>query len=105
MILLVLIIYVFGVMFTQAITDYLATSDSDAAMAHKDYWGSLLASMYTLFAALTNGIAWADAAKPLQDAGDAWIFLFLIYMCFTFMAVLNVVTGVFCHAAIEGAQR
>jgi len=105
MILLVMIIYMFSVMFTQAIADHVATLDGVPEDMFEFYWGTLPKSMYTLFASLTNGLAWLNAVKPLETAGWGWVVVFIGYMCFTFLAVLNVITGVFCHSAIEGAQH
>jgi hypothetical protein len=42
---------------------------------------------------------------PLQETGSIWwMMLFLLYITFVYFFVLNVVTGVFCQNAIEGAQ-
>lgn len=34
-----------------------------------------------------------------------WVFCFTVYVSFTYFAVMNVVTGVFCNSAIEAARR
>lgn len=105
--LLVMIIYVFACMFTQAITDHVIMLDvgADIDLFYTKYWGSLVTSMITLFASLSNGISWVYAIEPLESVSSVWVGLFIFYMCFTFLAVLNVVTGVFCQSAIEGAQH
>eukprot|EP00439_Symbiodinium_sp_Y106_P070155 s913_g12.t1 len=83
LVLLVLIMYVFAILLTQAATDRIREmqaapdfewTDSDVAL--KDFWGSL---------------------------GDAGVYF--MYIAFTIFAVLNVMTGVFCQSAIESAQR
>eukprot|EP00913_Durusdinium_trenchii_P034086 g31905.t1 len=55
----------------------------------------------------TSGCApgWVDVLQPLQDIDTIWVFFFLFYVSFTYFAVLNVVTGVFCQSAIENAQK
>merc|ERR1740123_957760 len=61
--------------------------------------------MLTLFQSISNGLSWEQALTPLRHMGWAWLMLFITYICFTSLAVLNVVTGVFCQSAIEGSQH
>eukprot|EP00931_Biecheleriopsis_adriatica_P037084 TRINITY_DN21289_c0_g1_i2.p1 TRINITY_DN21289_c0_g1~~TRINITY_DN21289_c0_g1_i2.p1 ORF type:complete len:264 (+),score=46.76 TRINITY_DN21289_c0_g1_i2:3-794(+) len=114
MLLLILIFYAFGVGFTQVITDYCrdaaidATGDFNAlpsctSAAMTFYWGSLPASMLTPFMAVTAGINWESCLTPLRDASIPSAIAFLFYIVFTVLALLNVVTGIFCHSAIEAA--
>lgn len=113
--LLVMIFYIFGVAFTQAISDHCrdeaigVTGDVNAvpqcsSQTINAQWLSLPRSMLTLFKSATNGIAWGDVADPLFEVSFFLVVVFIIYFAFTFFAVLNVVTGVFCHTAIESAN-
>ncbi|CAE7883826.1 CACNA1F, partial [Symbiodinium microadriaticum] len=43
--------------------------------------------------------------SPLKAIGVIWVFAFLVYMSFTYFAVLNVVTAVFCQKAMDNAQN
>ncbi|CAE7426688.1 CACNA1G [Symbiodinium natans] len=49
--------------------------------------------------------AFSKVMAPLMEISPLWVALFLFYICFTYFAVLNVVTGVFCQTAIESAQN
>jgi len=108
--LLVVIVYVFAVLFTQAVNDYLADEENpilpdielEAAQA---YYGSLLDTMLVLFMSISNGISWHQMLAPLKFISPAWVLLFLFYIFFTYFAVLNVVTAVFCQSAMESAQN
>lgn len=106
MLLLFLVIYVFSILFTQVSVDYMITEDSGT---HRDaiesHWGSLPASMFTLFTCITSGISWDVAASPLGEVSGFYIIFFLVYFIFAYFAVLNVMTGVFCQSAIESAQK
>eukprot|EP00930_Biecheleria_cincta_P048546 TRINITY_DN3382_c0_g2_i1.p1 TRINITY_DN3382_c0_g2~~TRINITY_DN3382_c0_g2_i1.p1 ORF type:complete len:655 (-),score=91.15 TRINITY_DN3382_c0_g2_i1:442-2406(-) len=113
--LLVMIFYIFGVAFTQAISDHCrdeaieAEGDMNAiprcsSPEINTQWLSLPRSMLTLFKSATNGIAWQDVTDPLLDVSIILVVVFILYFAFTFFAVLNVVTGVFCHTAIESAN-
>eukprot|EP00811_Abedinium_folium_P030382 NODE_4863_length_1837_cov_11.325731.p1 GENE.NODE_4863_length_1837_cov_11.325731~~NODE_4863_length_1837_cov_11.325731.p1 ORF type:complete len:452 (-),score=119.50 NODE_4863_length_1837_cov_11.325731:104-1459(-) len=112
MILLTIIIYVFGIIFTQAASDKESVADmverlgaeDEVVIARADLWGSLGLSMLTLFQCITSGIDWGDAVLPLRELGYMWLLIFLFYLTFCFFAVLNVVTSVFCQSAMESGQ-
>jgi len=108
MILLVLIIYVFGIVFTQAAKDYrtgatAAEGDPDDAILNY-YWGGLLRSMFTLYKAISDGVSWDYVVHPLQELGPIWVGIFFVYITFTYFAVLNVLTAVFCQTAIDSEK-
>lgn len=107
MLLLALIMYVFGVVFTQAIADHmLALEVNQSESIYTEFWGSLPRAMLTLWASVSNGVDWSGRPlSHLQDAGWPWATLYIFYICFCALAVMNVVTAVFCHSAIEGAQH
>jgi len=111
---LLLVIYIFSIMFTQAATDYSVavdlgdlepTMNSDLYRELHFYWGSLLESMLALFMSISGGVSWVEVSIPLRKIETSWLILFLIYIGFVYFAVLNVVTGVFCQAAIESQQH
>lgn len=105
MMLLLMIMYCFGVLITQAVVDYALIEDVDIAPELVQWWGSLMLSMYSLFKVISGGISWHDVVLPLETIGPTSAALFVVYVAFTHFAVLNVVTGVFCQSAIESAQR
>lgn len=101
-VLLLLIIYFFGVLFTTSTIEYLQMDGQDPHMI--DYWGSLDVTMLTLLQSVTNGLDWGAAAKPLGQANFMLVIMFIFYILFCSFAVLNVITGVFCQGAMEGKQ-
>jgi len=104
LVLLVMILYLFAVLFTQAVADHTGQL-GERPISFTTYWGSIPRSMLTLFQCVSNGISWEIAAQPLESVGLLWLVLFVMYICFVFFAVLNVVTGVFCQSAMEGAMH
>ncbi|CAE7763345.1 ANK1 [Symbiodinium pilosum] len=56
---------------------------------------------------IAGGVSWEGVLLPLRHISEAWIWTtcFIIYISFTYFAVLNVVTAVFCNSAIESAQN
>lgn len=69
------------------------------------YWGGVGLSISTLFQSISGGESWRYCVLPLQAASPLIAFGFYVFIAFTYFAVLNVVTGVFCSSAIETAQR
>jgi len=108
MVLLLLLVYVFGIIFTQAVGDALNSSNSylsdDARHKCETYWDGLHVSMLSLFMAISGGVSWELLIAPLHEISVLWTWVFIFYISFAYFAVLNVVTGVFCQSAIDSAQ-
>jgi len=105
--LLLIIIYVFAIVFTDVSTEYISNfeiSDSDTAFL-KLRFADLERSMQTLFQSISNGLTWGDVADKMHKLSWVWGYLFVVYVAFCCFAVLNVMTGVFCQSAIESAER
>lgn len=108
MILLGLIVYVFSVLFAQAVGDVLMFDNNlseEMEIASMRYFGTLEDTMLSLFMSIAGGVSWEEVVRPLKAISTAWVFVFLFYIAFTYFAVLNVVTGVFCQSAIDSAQN
>mmetsp|Transcript_111913 Transcript_111913/g.289173 ORF Transcript_111913/g.289173 Transcript_111913/m.289173 type:complete len:247 (+) Transcript_111913:2-742(+) len=69
------------------------------------YWSTLPRSMFSLYMAITGGISWGELSDPLSDVSGIYVALFAGYIILTQLAVLNVLTGVFCQNAIDSAQH
>ncbi|CAE7542485.1 CACNA1E, partial [Symbiodinium sp. CCMP2456] len=109
MILLVLIVYVFGILFAQAVNDHLMDTDvrplsDEEVAAARRYFDDLPQTMLSLFMSIAGGVSWEEVVVPLRAISVVWVAIFLTYVSFTYFAVLNVVTGVFCQSAIDSAQ-
>jgi len=103
LILLGLVQYSFGIMFTDAVLDYQLEHGEDPVL--KQYFGTVYASVSTLFRAILGGIDWELAADALEAVGTVWVQLFHLYIAFCGFAVLNVMTGVFVNSAIKTRER
>eukprot|EP00747_Dinoflagellata_sp_TGD_P035946 gnl/TRDRNA2_/TRDRNA2_138181_c0_seq1.p1 gnl/TRDRNA2_/TRDRNA2_138181_c0~~gnl/TRDRNA2_/TRDRNA2_138181_c0_seq1.p1 ORF type:complete len:558 (-),score=78.55 gnl/TRDRNA2_/TRDRNA2_138181_c0_seq1:139-1629(-) len=129
--LILMIIYVFALLFTQSVADYLATEVQEDLLgatvssagaldlqfeegnlryqvwALQRWWGTLPRSMFTLFKSISGGVDWESAVQPLSQIGwgRVLVAIFAGYIAFLMFAVLNVVTGVFCQSAMESAQH
>lgn len=111
MFLLGLIIYIFSILFTDIVLDFLeenlnnTSADADVQDNLQWYFGNIYTSGETLFRSLLCGFSWIHAADALWPVGTFWVQLFHFYMAFCTLAVMNVITGVFCNSAIKAAER
>lgn len=110
--LLVMIIYMFGILFSDQVIGYLAAFppreellEGSTEAALYTYFGSLHISMHTLFRCITGGHDWGDVSDTLIHIDWALGYLFNVYLSFCYFAVLNVMTAVFCQRAIESAEQ
>lgn len=108
MVLLFMLVYIFGIIFTQAVSD--AVNDPNIKLSDRAkeacsiYWAGLPFSMLSLFMSISGGVSWEMVIAPLHEISGLWSMVYLFYISFSYFAVLNVVTGVFCQSAIDSAQ-
>merc|ERR1712217_913911 len=72
---------------------------SDSSDKLLEHFGSLSLTVYTLFKSISGGIDWGDAADPLLTVSPVFGFLFVMYVAFVLLCVLNIITGVFVENA------
>eukprot|EP00927_Polykrikos_kofoidii_P034666 TRINITY_DN29368_c0_g1_i1.p1 TRINITY_DN29368_c0_g1~~TRINITY_DN29368_c0_g1_i1.p1 ORF type:complete len:922 (-),score=144.40 TRINITY_DN29368_c0_g1_i1:62-2827(-) len=113
-ILLLLMIYIVAVYFTQAITDHLVerslSQPTGLVMTEGEeklhsMFGSMGRSILTLWQAMSGGIDWNDVAGPmLTEVTTLSAVMFAGYIAFALLALMNVVTGVFVQTALNSAR-
>jgi len=101
--LLAIVLYFFAIVFLQATakaivddaqqTDAYARLDTSTLDSLRRNWGSVPLAMDSLFKAITGGTEWENLANPLSSLGVWYYLLFISYMAFLSLAVLNVLTG------------
>lgn len=104
LVLIVFMLYVVGVCFTQLVSSH-ARSEGLTSPELEKYFGSLDASVVSLFQAMTGGVDWDELSRPLSDIHFTLAILFSFYIAFAVLAMLNVVTGVFVDSAVHASQR
>jgi large-conductance mechanosensitive channel len=100
LILLSVVIYLFGVCFTHAAKNYVGQFGL-ASAGIIDNYGSLSKTMYTLLLAISGGADWEQLAAPLGQIGFGYQALFVFYVMFVVMGVLNVLTSTFVERVRE----
>mmetsp|Transcript_101141 Transcript_101141/g.286625 ORF Transcript_101141/g.286625 Transcript_101141/m.286625 type:complete len:641 (-) Transcript_101141:106-2028(-) len=108
---LAIIIYVFAIYFTSQATEHLKSQagvQGDIPIARlsevERQFGSLGKTVYSLVQTMMGGISWGVLCDAL--IGINWLagVLFLFYVAFTILAVMNIITGVFVDNAVETAR-
>jgi len=114
------LLFTFAIVFTEATTTTLLQTqqkcpdqpydvdmlDPDVALicSLNHLYGDLALSMLTLSMAMTDGMDWADCYGPLRDVSFMLAMFFLLFLSFARLAVMNVVTAIFCQNAIDNAH-
>jgi len=108
--LLLLMIYSVSLYLTQLVSDHSIESDPNVTSvwaAELTFWyGSVFRSMLTLFQAITGGVDWDTVVRPLMGEISPWIApVFALYVAFSVLAMMNVVTGVFVESVLLSAKQ
>eukprot|EP00927_Polykrikos_kofoidii_P058338 TRINITY_DN5279_c0_g2_i1.p1 TRINITY_DN5279_c0_g2~~TRINITY_DN5279_c0_g2_i1.p1 ORF type:complete len:634 (+),score=104.71 TRINITY_DN5279_c0_g2_i1:84-1985(+) len=110
MVLLLLMIYIVGVYFTQSVTNHLVEQEgqilSNDAERLEYYFGTLARTLLSLWQAISGGEDWDRMAGPLvsEISPDVGM-IFIAYIAFAMLALMNVVTGFFVHTALLRAKK
>jgi hypothetical protein len=104
--LLFMTVFCFGVILTQAFSEHTGGGTRVVDEKLTFHFGTLHRSMWSLWMAISGAIPWVIIIDPLIKTGNIELnLLFVVYITFVHFFILNVVTGVFCSSAIEGAQQ
>jgi len=105
MALLVLLMYILAVFFTQLIADnkvYIEQSSSLKKDIMQEAFGTLPRSLHTLYKSITGGMDWQDVSNPLIETINPVVgVIFAAYTAFAILVLLNLVTGVFVDGALK----
>jgi len=106
-VLLVSFMYILSVYLTQLVVEERISRGSDEDIPDVVHlYGSLGESMLTLYQSIAGGIDWDDAVRPLMNnVAPVFGLLFSLYIAFTVLAIMNVVTGVFVESALHSARE
>eukprot|EP00931_Biecheleriopsis_adriatica_P021867 TRINITY_DN14181_c0_g1_i1.p1 TRINITY_DN14181_c0_g1~~TRINITY_DN14181_c0_g1_i1.p1 ORF type:complete len:526 (+),score=85.59 TRINITY_DN14181_c0_g1_i1:625-2202(+) len=67
-------------------------------------FGSVMTAMTTLFQTCTGGDDWSGFYKVAQITGDQNAVIFVCFVAFSQIALLNILTGIFVEGAMKAAQ-
>jgi len=106
-VLLLLLIFVVGICFTQVVADVGLERPGLIQVGTDTYefYGSLSRSVMSLYQSITSGVSWRDASQPLEQLSPVMGLVFAVYIAFAALAMLNVITGVFVESAMASARE
>jgi voltage-gated sodium channel len=107
-VMMLLIFFMFGLVFVQSTSGYFAEMGEDLDPVIKkelsDTFGSVHQAMLGLFMATTGGNDWSIYYEALTHIGPLTPTVYLFYVCFSQIALLNVLTGIFVENAMKLAE-
>jgi len=109
--LLILLIYTISLYITQLVADYRnGANQTNIIDEHTQdlakYYGSVVKTMISMFQAISGGIDWQDLMTPLKERISFFTaMVFLVYIAFSLLAMLNVVTGVFVESVMKSTVK
>jgi len=102
------LLFVISCILTQAATNHFITyGDDPSKWACQDlelHFGSVPASLLTLFLSVTGGVTWGE---PLRCIGDIHVMYAAVYFssaAFCMIAMLNIVNGFFVESAMQATK-
>jgi len=114
LLLLILIMYAFGVFFVSVSVSYLQDisnsefTDNESVrsmvQALDSKFGSIYKAITILFEGVSGGNDWAALAQELKDIDEAYYLCFALYIVFVTLGVLNIVTGFFVDGTMQASM-
>jgi hypothetical protein len=103
---LLLILYVFALLFIQEFARHVADNElPDEEIAEIDlFFGSVSASMLSLYMCTNGGFAWINIYTLAANAGVLSQCAFIFFVAFFNFAVLNILSGIFLEKALNNGQ-
>jgi len=100
---LLLVMYLFSIIFLNAVSQYIADAASEDATVEKltVFFDSLQMTMLTLFMAVSGGLDWWDILELLLKISVQYALVFILFIVITILAILNVINAIFVNDAME----
>jgi len=107
--------FLFAVLFIHGISNYLDMHDPDEPEFDKRghsvpdqlifFFGSMQQTLLSLFACITGGADWLEVHTSLSSMSPFYGYLFIVYVSFMLIGVLNVIVGIFVDGANDSSQK
>lgn len=107
-VMMIFILFMFSLLFVQETAAHFVDSgdqlDETMGGLLTDNFGSVQVSMLSLWASLTGGNDWWFYYEALESTGPLAPALFLFFIAFSQIALLNILTGIFVESAMKLAE-
>merc|ERR1712194_205321 len=105
-VLMLIILTVFAVFFTDGVVAHCVNTgsmDAEHTRELRERFGTLSAAVTSLYMAMSGGEDWATLLKLMDPLPYEYNLLFLGFITFAILALMNVVTAVFVSTAMQGS--
>jgi len=99
------VIFVFSVVIADGVAEYVLVAGDDISGDLRTYLGSMSRTILSLFMSMSGGVDWWTLADILLDIATGYLCLFVFFILFTVLAVLNIITGIFVQEAQHMASK
>lgn len=110
--LMILTTYMASILFMNLLTTFLSDASEQSLEVSFEirrdierFWGSIPTGMISLFGATTGGEDWFNIARPILEAGWASYGIFILYINFFLVVVLNTFASLFVQAVMENKEK
>merc|ERR1712137_1208452 len=69
-----------------------------------ELFGSIGRSSLSLYSSISGGRHWSEVCDVIQHVGPSYAFLFLSFICFCQLSLLNILTALFIENALRIAK-
>lgn len=108
-VLLLIVLLGFAICFTDGVVAFCLRDDVKMEAVETEelrkYFGSLSISTVSLYMAMSGGEDWATVYRALNPLAAEYSGLFLIFITFAILALMNVITAVFVGVAMQCTQN
>jgi hypothetical protein len=100
-----------GIFFLQAVTDHREALDAAGEedefirMAMTRYYTTLPTILLSLWGAISGGVQWSHMVPPLAKISSITALMYMFYIAFCLLAMMNVITGMFVESSMKIARR
>jgi len=100
------IMIMFAVLILQLTVDYVESAQPEDASVEVlvTYFHSLPMSVLTLCMSITGGVNWWELQEAFLEISSLVSGIFIFYVAFMILALLNIVTGIFVNDSINASQ-
>jgi voltage-gated sodium channel len=107
-VMMMLIFYMFGLVFVQNTAEHLSANEGLLSSTElrdlQRAFGSVQKAMLSLFMATTGGDDWSKFYAMLEPIGIVTCWVYLFFVSFTQIALMNILTGIFVENAMKLAE-
>lgn len=100
------VVYLFAIFILSGVTEHMrdvpGTTDTQKL---QEYWGGGYRAMVTLFMSISGGADWHDLLAPLREVDWFYEPIFMFYVFFMLLGVLNVVVATFVENTAQVARN